>query len=193
MKRNVFLLIILFTLAAGFVACSATGGSEPDATGGETSDGATAANCVLPAEGTLQIIDAELGYCFLYPDNYEFLQTEDGSLTLYVDSPQNTEAPLASITAHQINGRTIQEIIPDYPSDAELAAMSFLTIDVGGETATVIDTIPGQDTNRRVFVMHGDTLYDLMFARFGPEYGAVGEAAESLYSTVTGTFRFIDG
>lgn len=149
-------------------------------------------DCAEPQAGTHQLIDAAQGFCFLYPDNYDVFQGDDGSLTLYVKSLLNTEAPIATIRAEAMNGRPIQEVIPDYPSDAELAAMSFLTIDLGQEMATVLDTLPGQDINRQVFAVHEDRVYVLMIARIGPEYGEVGEQAEALYETITSSFLFID-
>jgi hypothetical protein len=90
-----------------------------------------------------------------------------------------------------LDGRSIQEVIPDYPSDADLATMSFLAIDLGEETATVLDNMPGQDTNRRVIAVHNDRVIDMMIARIGPEYGQVGEQAEALFNTMTGSFQFI--
>jgi len=90
-----------------------------------------------------------------------------------------------------LDGRSIQEIVPDYPSDADLAAISFLTIDLGGAPATVLDILPGQDLNRRIFAVHNEHLVDIMIARIGAEYGEVGQQAETLYQTITESFRFI--
>ena len=115
----------------------------------------------------------------------------DGSLTLYVESLMNTEAPLATIQFKTLGGRSIQEVIPDYPSDEELAAMSLLTIDLGGEMATVVDNLPRQDVNRRVIALHENRIINIMIARIGPEYGDIGEQAEVLYTTMTESFHFI--
>lgn len=38
--------------------------------------------------------------------------------------------------------------------------------------------------------IHESTLYDLMVARIGPDYGAVGEQALALYELLTGSMRF---
>lgn len=192
MKHKSLLLVLILTLLA-LTACNsvaATSG-EDDSTVQDASGKISVANCVEAGPGTKQVIYAAQGVCFLYPDNYEVFQVDDGSLTLYVDSLQNTEAPLASIQFKPLNDRSIQDVVPDYPSDAELAAMSFLTIDLGGEMATVMDNLPGQDVNRRVFALHEDRIIDIMIARFGPEYGIVGEQAEALYTTITESFRFI--
>jgi hypothetical protein len=192
MKHKTLLFVLMFTLLTLAACGSVTApGAEDDPMTQDVSGKISVANCVESEPGTKQLIYAAQGVCFLYPENFEVLQVEDGSLTLYVDSLLNTEAPLASIQFKSLDGRSIQEVIPDYPSDAELATMSFLTIDLGGEMATVLDNLPGQDINRRVIALHEGRIIDIMIARFGPEYGVVGEQAEALYTLITDSFRFI--
>jgi len=155
------------------------------------SDKVSVASCPEPIPGTHQLIYAAKGICFLYPDNYDVFQSTDGSVAIYVRSLLNTEAPVAAIHFAALEGRAIQEVIPDYPSDAELATMSLLTIDLGEEMATVLDNLPGEDVNRRIIAVHDDNVYDLMISRIGADYGVVGEEAEALYNLITSTFQFI--
>ena len=197
-QKSLFHFLILFALLL-LAACNVVDAAEPAAQGNDTAepiaeapaDKVSVDQCAEVSEGTQQLIYAAQGICFLYPDNYDVFQGEDGSLTLYVASLMNTEAPLAAIHVEVMNGRSIQEIIPDYPSDVDLATMSFLTIDLGEETAMVLDTITGQDINRRIIAVHEDRVIDIMIARIGPEYGAIGEQAEALFNTITGSFQFI--
>jgi len=192
MKHKSLLFVLMFTLLALAACNSVTADTDDDPTAAQDVSGKiSVANCVEAEPGTKQLIYAAQGVCFLYPDNYEVFQVDDGSLTLYMDSLLNTEAPLASIQFKALDGRTLQEVIPDYPSNAELATMSLLTIDLGGEIATVLDNIPGQDINRRVIALHEGRIIDIMIARFGPEYGDVGEQAEALYTMITDSFHFI--
>jgi hypothetical protein len=199
---------MLLTLMA-LAACNPAGGAEPTAAPVDepTSEPITeptvepaeaeapaedlTADCPEATDGAHQLIDAANGICFLYPDNYDAIKTETGELTLYVKSPMNTEAPLANVRVEALDGRTIQDIIPDYPSDADLATMSFLTIDLGGEQAMVLDILPGQDTNRHVVALHNGRLVDIMIARIGEDYGEVGQQAEALFQMITESFRFI--
>ncbi len=189
MKQKPLLQFVLMLSLLILAACNAAGAAEPAAE--PSSEKVSVDQCAAATSGTHQLIDASQGICFLYPDNYDVFQGEDGSLTLYVRSLLNTEAPLATISSEALDGRSVQEVIPDYPSDAELAAMSLLTIDLGEEMATVFDNLPGQDTNRRVITVHDDNVYDLMIARIGEEYGTVGEEAESLYELITSSWQFI--
>ncbi|KPK04562.1 MAG: hypothetical protein AMJ56_17215 [Anaerolineae bacterium SG8_19] len=187
-QRSLFTVLLMFSIVV-LAACNAVGAAEPVA---ETnSEKVSVGQCAEATEGTHQLIYAAEGICFLYPDNYDVFGGEDGSLTLYVGSLLNTEAPLATIHFDVLDGRSIQEVIPDYPSDAELATLSLLTLELGEETATVLDNMPGQDINRRIIAVHDDRVIDIMIARIGPEHGAVGEQAEALFNTITGSFQFI--
>lgn len=207
--KRILTLFMLFSLMA-LAACSPAGGAEPTAVPADApisepvieptavpteaeapAEDLTAADCPAATADTHQLINAAHGFCFLFPANYDVFQSETGEVTLYVKSLLNTEAPVAIVRMTALDGRSIQEIVPDYPSEADLAAISFLTIDMGGEQATVIDILPGQDANRRIFAVHNDRLIDIMIARIGEEYGEVGQQAEALYQTITGSFRFI--
>ena len=201
-------LLLLFSLMV-LAACSPAGGTEPTAVPADTptneptieptaipaetetpAENLTAADCPAATADLHQLINAAHGICFLFPANYDVFHTA-GEVTLYVKSLLNTEAPLAVVRVTALDGRSIQEIVPDYPSEADLAAISFLTIDLGGAPATVLDILPGQDLNRRLFAVHNNQLVDIMIARIGDEYGEVGQQAEALYQTITESFRFI--
>jgi hypothetical protein len=207
--KRILTLFMLFSLMA-LAACSPAGGAEPTAVPANAptsepiieptavpteaeapAEDLTAADCPAATADTHQLIDAAHGFCFLFPANYDVFQSETGEVTLYVKSLLNTEAPVAIVRMTALDGRSIQEIVPDYPSEADLAAISFLTIDLGGAQATVLDILPGQDLNRRIFAVHNNQLVDIMIARIGEEYGEVGQQAEALYQTITESFRFI--
>lgn len=155
------------------------------------SDKVSVANCAEPTAGTHQLIYAAKGVCFLYPETFDVFQSENGSLTLYVRSLLNTEAPLATVSFEPVDDRTMFERYKEFlPPDFNLDVQP-PTINLGGETAVILDNLPGQDLNRRVVTVHDGTLVDIMIARIGPDYGAVGEQAEALYTMITGSFQFI--
>jgi len=197
LKHQLLLIMLMLSALFAQVACSASATADPNEIALVQTETVpqeakiSVEKCAQPVPGTLQLIYAAVGVCFLYPEKFGVFQAEDGSLTLYVRSLLNTEAPLATIRFTPLDGRPIQEVVPDYPSDAELATMSFPVIELGEEMATVFDNLPGQDTNRRVIAVHNDKVYDLMIARIGEDYGAVGEEAEDLYDLITGSFQFI--
>ena len=172
-------------------ACNPTGGTEPaaepatavpeiEATVSPTAEKISVDQCAQATPGTHQLLYAAQGVCFLYPDNYDVFQGEDGSIALYVKSLLNTEAPFVSISFEPLNGRS--DLISDYLPAVDLAATTLPTVDLGGETATVLDNLPGQDTNRRILAVHDDRVINIMIARIGADYGVVGEQAETLYA-----------
>ena len=209
MKHKLFLVFLLLFGLLALTACNPdaaaeiSAAAEPTAavanddaaaepTAAAAQDAAvSAAPCAEAEADTHELVYAAQGICFLYPENYDVYQGEDGSLALYVRSLLNTEAPMAIIRFDVLAARTIQEVVPDYPSEAELATMSLLTIDLGQEKATVLDNLPGQDVNRRIIAVHDDRVIDIMIARVGEAYGEVGQQAETLYKTITSSFQFI--
>ncbi len=203
MKCKPIFFYFLFVLLLALAACNPAGGTEPaadtaanpgDAAAvptetGTVSDKVSVANCAEAMPGAYQLIYAAQGICFLYPDNYDVFQGEEGGLTLYVRSPLNTEAPLASISFEPLNGRS--DLVSDYLPDINLAVTTLPTVNLGSEIATVLDDLPGQDTNRRILAVHDDRVINIMIARIGAEYGAVGEQAEALSRMITDSFQFI--
>lgn len=198
MKHKPFLLFLSFIFLLSLAACNMAGGSEPsmaDSDNGvepvkdDASGKVALDHCAQPEPGTHQMIAAAQGVCFLYPDNYDVFEAEDGSLTLYVDSLLNTEAPLATISIEPLNGRT--DLVAEYLPDVNLAVVTLPTIELGGVIATVLDDLPGQDTNRRILAQHDDRVINIMIARIGADYGAVGEQAEELSKTITDSLQFI--
>jgi hypothetical protein len=55
----------------------------------------------------------------------------------------------------------------------------------------MLDNLPGQDTNRRLVTVHEDRVYDLMVARIGSDYGAVGDEAAALYDMLLKSFQWM--
>ena len=76
----------------------------------------------------------------------------------------------------------IQAALPDWQVVRE-------TTTLGGESAVVLRSIPGQDLNRQVFAEHEGRLYRLTFYpddEAVPEFGEM----ERLYSAVLESFTF---
>jgi len=192
MKQKSLLFVLMFTLLA-LAACNSVTATESADTSmpQDVSGKISVANCVDVVPGTNQLIYAAQGVCFLYPDNFEVFQVNDGSLTLYVDSLLNTEAPLASISFEPTDGRSLNDLIIEYVPGFDPETDRPQNLNLDGETAVVLDNLSGQDINRRVIVLHEGRIITLMVARIGPEYGAIGEQAEALYKTITDSFRFI--
>jgi hypothetical protein len=64
------------------------------------------------------------------------------------------------------------------------------TVTLGGEQAVVLDGMPGQDLQRRVYVVHQQTLYVLAFMPTRTENKAAGDQMEALYTSVTNSWAW---
>ncbi len=61
---------------------------------------------------------------------------------------------------------------------------------LGGEPALVLDGMPGQDLQRRVFIVRGQTLYILAFMPTRMENTAIGDQMEALFTAVTSSWAW---
>jgi hypothetical protein len=64
------------------------------------------------------------------------------------------------------------------------------TVTLGGEEAVVLDGMPGQELQRRVYVVHQQTLYVLAFWPARSENKAASEQMEALYTAVTSSWAW---
>lgn len=197
-----FLLSLLLT---SLVIAACNGALAPDQAGSAVDsptpapvtitadqDVSTGNNCPEATSGNHQLRDAAHGICFLYPDTYDVFQGEDSSITVYLRSLLNTEAPSASIHFEPANGRTLEEITAQRIADFAFPDTQAETITLGGQTATMLDNLPGQDVNRRVVAVHDGLVYDLVISRISPDYGPVGEEAEALHELITSSLQFTE-
>jgi hypothetical protein len=148
--------------------------------------------CLEPTAETQLLKDEANGFCFLYPLEYDVFESDDGSITLYQDSLMSVEAPTFTIWVSAAAGRTAEQLADEATRD--------LPADFGhtrgeatlaGEPAVVLDNMPGQDLNRRLFAIHDGRLYDLIVNRIGPDYGEIGQQAEMLFEMILDSFRFV--
>jgi hypothetical protein len=201
-KKTPFTLMIIILLA--LVACDPAGGDELVAEtadqGSETTvqpeagtavDELSAADCPEAAPGAHQLVDAAQGICFLYPDNYDVFQSEGGGFDLYVPGLMNHEASIIWFTFEPANGRSLEEVTTQRLADYAFPDTQSQAITLGSEPASMLDNLPGQDTNRRIVVIHNDRVIDIVIDHIGKNYGTAGEQAEAVYSMITGSFQFI--
>lgn len=186
MKRLLFYFLFLLV---GLVACKP---SSPTLTSRLPADIVSTSGCPEAEPGTHQLVAPAQGVCFLFPDSYNAVQGEDGTITLYVRSSFLNHVPLASIRYSPAKGQTLDELAAQRISDYAWPDTQPQSITFGGEAAVMLDNLSGQDTNRRVVAVHEDRVYDMVINGVGANYGTAGELAEELYDTVIASLQFID-
>jgi hypothetical protein len=131
-----------------------------------------------------------LGLCFSYPK-------------VYTQIPYNGEVEIVApdLPGTDLKGLFWLEISDSYNRNAEKIADQDMTYAVGlsvdrwkmmldGEQAVVLDGMPGQDFQRRVYVVHQQTLYVLAFMPTRSENKAAGDQMEALYAAVTNSWSW---
>lgn len=131
-----------------------------------------------------------LGFCFSYPQGY----------TLVSDS-ETVEIAAPDLPGSDVKGLFWLEISDSYHRTAEKIADEDMTtlagLNIGrwpltldGEPSVVLDGVPGQDLQRRVYVVHHQTLYILAFTPTRTENKAAGNQMEALYTAITNSWAW---
>jgi hypothetical protein len=193
MKR-IFLSTLIIIGANVMVACA----KEIPQSNGAASDVSSPAPTEVVNSPAISEVNGEmksfssdqLGICFSYPKGYS---QEPNSETVNIAGPE--------LQSTDTKGRFWLEISEAYDRTAKTIAdqdMTFATgIDVDrwittldGELAEVLDGMPGQDLQRRVYVVHGQTLYILGFMPTHSENRAATSQMETLYTAVMDSWEW---
>jgi hypothetical protein len=129
------------------------------------------------------------GLCFSYPQGYAIVPAD----IVEIGAPD--------LPGSDVKGLFWLEISDSYGRTAETIADQDLTfaagLDVGrwnltldGEQAAVLDGMPGQDLQRRVYVVHEGTLYVLAFMPTRSENNAANDQMEALFNAVTSSWAW---
>jgi len=132
----------------------------------------------------------QLGLCFSYPEGYTQLPYEETVEIIGPELPVPDLRGLFWLEKSDAYDRTAEVIADQDMTAAGLSSIgrSFVTLD--GEDAVVLDGMPGQDFQRRVYVVHDQALYILAFMPTRSENKAASDQLEALYSTVTNSWKW---
>jgi len=131
-----------------------------------------------------------LGLCFSYPEGYTQLPYEDTVEIIGPELPTPDLRGLFWLEKSDAYDRTAEVIADQDMTAAGLSSVgrSFVTLD--GEEAVVLDGMPGQDFQRRVYVVHDQTLYVLAFMPTRSENKAASDQMEALYAAVMNSWTW---
>jgi len=132
----------------------------------------------------------QLGFCFSYPEGYTQLPYEDTVQIIGPELPAPDLRVVFWIEKSDAYDRTAEVIADQDMIAAGLSSVgrSFVTLD--GEEAVVLDGMPGQDFQRRVYVVHDQTLYVLAFMPTRSENQAASGQLEALSTAVTSSWAW---
>jgi hypothetical protein len=131
-----------------------------------------------------------LGLCFSYPQGYTQLPSTDIVEIVAPDNPGTDMKGLFWIEISDAYDRTAEVIADQDMTYASGVDVGRWTVTLDGEQAVVLDGMPGQDPQRRVYVVHQQTLYVLAFMPTRSENKAVGDQVEALYDAVMNSWTW---
>lgn len=131
-----------------------------------------------------------LGLCFSYPQGYTQLPSNDTVEIVASDPPGSDTNGLFWLEISDSYDRTAEKIADQDMTFAAGLNPGRWTVTLDGEQAVVLDGMPGQDFQRRVYVVHQQTLYILAFMPTRSENKTVSDQMEALYTVVTSSWTW---
>jgi len=159
-----------------------------------SSNASSSDSCPPTTPGINLLKESEGGYCLLYPAEYSTSPSGYIVINPVSGSGDIPGEAWVSITTESAGGLTADQIAEE--QIAEIGAGFNITRSdqpIEGETAIVIDGLPGQDSNRKVLIVHDDRLYTLTFAPWYPSPAGTGKLTplEDLYNMIMSTIHFL--
>jgi hypothetical protein len=148
---------------------------------------------------TVELLSSDsdrLDLCFSYPQGYTQLPFTDIVEIIAPDIPGTDTKGLFWIEISDSYDRTAEKIADEDMTYAvaeqgvPLENLGRWTVTLGGDQAVVLDGMPGQELQRRVYVVHEQTLYVLAFWPARSENKAAGNQMEALYTAVTSSWAW---
>ncbi|HHX66379.1 MAG TPA: hypothetical protein GX702_15995 [Chloroflexi bacterium] len=153
--------------------------------------------CPGPGPGMQLFRSDEDGYCLLVPDYVRVRRPAPGVTTFTGPIRGNRIDPVrAALTIQQLGTvieRPIDDVAREYLNEYIIggAGLQWVSIQLGGEDAVVVDGIPGHGIVRQAFVVHRGVLYVLSLAPIDPAQGRPAEDAEAIWQAVISSFTFM--
>jgi len=132
----------------------------------------------------------QLGLCFSYPQGYTYLPENDSVEIIGPELPAPDLRVLFWLEISDAYDRTAEKIADQEMTYAAGLDVGRWTVTLGGEQAVVLDGMPGQDFQRRVYVVHQQTLYILAFMPTRSENKAASDQLETLYTAITNSWSW---
>jgi hypothetical protein len=149
--------------------------------------------CPAAGDGTLLHSDAESGYCFVYTDGFEIEQMSPEVLAVFGPALDDSMEPMRAalyVSFQPAEGKTTADFVGENLATVQGIEITQSTMMLGGEEAIVLDGMPGQATNRQIFIVHGERLYILVFTPYGEDYGDAYTQVKELFGLVTSTWAW---
>jgi hypothetical protein len=141
--------------------------------------------------------DDALGFSVFLPKDYEVSNQSDSEVMFLApgEGHPSDDRAAAIINVEPANGRTAEQVATAIAEDnksvmgAGYTGANITVMEIDGEAAYSVDRLTGQDFNRRLYMVHDDQLYWMMFVPDNPQAAAYPQM-EDVYAMIVNTFRF---
>jgi len=134
------------------------------------------------------------GYSFFIPKGYEIVETDPSNVMILAPGQGHPGEGRAAafVYVKPANGQAVEQIVEQFIADIgpgfELGPGTALGLDKA--LAIVLGGLPGQDSNRQLFSVYNDLLYNIHFVPDSPKVGDPYWQMEDLYAMIVNTFHF---
>lgn len=193
MRRSIGIILILLT-ALGSSACAPETPVSTPAPAVRFTPTPQALEPTAPstvaADPAETFSSEQLGLCFSYPRGYTQVLTSGTVEIAAPDLPGSDVKGLFWLETSDAYDRTAEVIASQDLTFAEGLNVGTWTEDLAGETAVVLDGMPGQELQRRVYAVHQGDLYVLAFWPALSENQEAAAQMEALYNAVIHTWTW---
>ncbi len=141
--------------------------------------------------------DDALGFSMFLPKDYEVLNPSDSEVMFLApgEGHPSDDRAAATIFVEPANGRTAEQVATAIAEDNKsvmgpgYTGGDITVMEIDGEPAYSVGGLTGQDINRRLYMVHNDQLYWMMFVpdtTLAPAY----QQMEDVYTMIVNTFHF---
>jgi hypothetical protein len=131
-----------------------------------------------------------LGICFSYPRGFSQIPYGDTVEIVGPGLPGSELRAIFWLEKSEAFDRTTEVIADQELTIAGITNAGRWSITLDGEPAVVLDGMPGQDLQRRVYVVHQQSLYVLAFMPTLSGNKAVNDQMEALFSAITDSWSW---
>jgi hypothetical protein len=189
MKRLLYISFIVLAVIVLSACAKEISPSSTDAIEGSPQN--PQATEATPDENPMEwFSDDLLGICFSYPQGYTQLPDSGTVEIIAPDLPDANTKGLFWLETSDAYDRSASVIADQDLTYASGVEVDRWTVTLGGEEAVVLDGMPGQDLQRRVYVVHQQKLYMLGFMPSHSTNTDVNDQMEALYTAITSSWAW---
>ena len=141
--------------------------------------------------------DDALGFSVIVPKDYEVVNASDNEVMFMApgEGHPSDDRAAAFINVEPANGRTAEQVATEISEDNKsvmgpgYTGGDITVMEIDGEAAYSVGGLTGQDLNRRLYIVHNDQLYWMIFVPDNPQAAAYLQM-EDVYAMIVNTFQF---